>query len=317
MNDTNLFIQFQFPQNHVIMFACDTYLYTKEEDICGKIMYTSIAVHGTDSICEKHSSELLYKTAYRHSANNEIYALSDTELQNIGMSLGFEKGKELNNHLCYFSKNVVRKLIPAMSFLDHYYSEDAMILADEVATKYRVEPKDLLITGGLQLFPRPIHEAHDIDIVIPIDRSEQLDNGIFKSATGINETVVEYGFRWPLRWRSSRGHLVCPFFVYRSMEPCIAKAFPLKNMVRNIVTVTDDSYGIFNTPVILVKGECGAVFCRSTLLRGMIKNGYKMDICCPVYHVTDGKLKGNNIAVITNPLKEILNIREILNGYRN
>jgi len=256
MNDTTLFISVDLPSGPVILFACDTYLYSREQDIPGKLMYSGEAVHGTDSIREVHAEYMLYKTAYRRSPGNSMYVATDAELQTIGVSLGLKSGSGVDQHLCCLPDGLSGTLMSAPGFLATYDTKEARLLADEIGEKYGVAPGDLHITGGLQLFPRPIQEAHDVDIVVPVDDCDQLNTVLAHGASERTEPVYEYGFRWPLRWRSSRAHLVCPFFVYRHLPPCVSVFTPTGEIMQSTVTVADDRFSIFNAPTVLVRGLC-------------------------------------------------------------
>ena len=82
------------------------------------------------------------------------------------------------------------------------------------------------------------------------------------------------------------------------------------------VYIRDDIYGVFNAPLLITDGDVGFVLFRSTLLRGMFRKGHEVYLNCPVFTATSGLNKGATVAVVTNPFKEIANIKELLSEYR-
>ncbi len=129
--------------------------------------------------------------------------------------------------------------------------------------------------------------------------------------------VIEYGYMWPLRWFSSEGHLICPFFVYRNLLPPIDRFVSNGLNFKGKVCISDDIYGVFNAPLLITDGGVMFVFCRSTLLRGMLRKGKNLHLDCPEYTVTSGSYKGSKVAIVTNPFKEITNIKDLLDEYRS
>ena len=314
--DDILFLDIQLRDVTCILFVCDTYLYPKANDFYGKLMYTNKRVHGPYMQPRKKSSQILFNCAYRYTTDNILKPLTDEELQEIGKSLGLMQGLGLDKHLCGIPEGSKVVFLHAPSFLEYYSSDETQSLADEIGITYGVDPKDLRITGGLHLFHPSVAEAHDVDIVVPIDSLDQVRTVFNHVESRKNKPVVEFGYVWPLRWFSTDGHLVCPFFIYRNLTLPIERLTFTGQHYHSKVYITDDMYSIFNAPLLITEGGVGLVFCRSTLLRGMLRKNQIIHLNCPLYVVSQGSFVGEQVAVITNPFKEITNILEILNEYR-
>jgi hypothetical protein len=280
-------------------------------------MYSNKKVHKEHTLPGKKYKQIFYNCAYCYTPNKNVRPLSDEELQNVGKALGLSSGVGIDKHLCGPSENSNCSYLYSPLFIEQYHSKEEQLLANEIGQNYGVDPDDLKITGGLHLFPTHISESHDVDIVIPIDSHNQLTK-IFGQIHAVKKKpVIEYGYMWPLRWFSSDGHLICPFFVYRNLLPPIERFVFNGTNFKGKVYINDDIYGVFNAPLLITDGGVKFVFCRSTLLRGMLRKGQDLHLDCPEYTVTSGLYKGNKVAIVTNLYKEIANIKELLSEYRS
>ena len=314
--DDILFLYIQFNDVTCILFVCDTYLYLEPNAFYGKLMYSNKKVHEEYTVPGKKFKQILFNCAYRYTKENMLRPLTDEELQKVGKSLGLALGSGLDKHLCGAPENSKVVFLTSPFFHENYPSEEAQFLANEIGRMYMVDPYDLRITGGLHLFPSNISESHDVDIVISIDSHDQLKN-ILNDTNSIRiKPVREFGYIWPLRWLSTGGHLICPFFVYRNLIPPIEKLTFNGMHFKGKVQIIDDTYCVFNAPLLITEGRVNLVFCRSTLLRGMLRKGQEIHLDCPQYTVTEGSYTGTKVGFITNPFKEITNIQDILSGYR-
>lgn len=316
--DDVLFLYINLKKVACILFVCDTYLYENPYSYHGKLMYSNKKVHGEYTTSGKKQKQIFYNCAYRYadSKKKAIIPLTDEELQRVGKSLGLSLGSGVDKHLCGPPRKAKVSYLFSPFFHELYHSDKERYLAKEIANQYGINLGDLRITGGLQLFPTPIPESHDIDVVIPIDSQEQLIIISNHINAVKNKQVCEFGYIWPLRWFSEGGHLICPFFVYRNLMPPIEKmAFNGMNFDGKVV-ISDDTYSVFNAPVLLTDGSINLVYCRSTLLRGMLRKGHKMYLDCPLCTVTNGLYTGAKVAFVTNPFKEIANIKDILSEYQ-
>jgi len=318
IKDDVLFLYIQLENVACILFVCDTYLYQEPHNYHGKLMYSNIKVHGEYSVPGKGSKQVFYSCAYRYTdtEKNALEPLSDEELQQVGKTLGLSLGVDINEHLCGPPlKSKVTYLFSPFLF-ELYHSKEDQLLANEIAQKYGIDPGDIRITGGLQLFPKPIPESHDVDVVIPVDSQDQLRKISNYTNAAKDKPVCEFGYVWPLRWFNTDGYLICPFFVYRNLMPPIEKIIFNGVKFKERVSISDDTYSIFNAPLLITDGKVDLVYCRSTLLRGMLRNGQEISLDCPLCKVTRGLYKGAKVALVTNPFKEIANIKDILSEYQ-
>lgn len=315
--DDVLFLYVEHKDVTCILFVCDTYLYSKQRKFYGKLMYLNKKVHGEYTLPGKKYKQIFYNCAYCYTTNKNIRPLSDEELQNIGKTLSLFSGVGIDKHLSGPAENWNYSYLYSPLFNEQYHSKKEQLFANEIGQKYGVDPDDLKITGGLHLFPTPINESHDVDIVIPIDSNDQLTKIFYHIHASKEKPVIEYGYMWPLRWFSSGGHLICPFFVYRNLLPPIDRFVSNGKNFKGKVNIIDDIYGVFNAPLLITDGGVRFVFCRSTLLRGMLRKGKELHLDCPEYKVTSGLYKGNKVAIVTNPFKEIANIKDLLSEYHS
>ena len=317
IKDDVLFLYIQLEKVACILFVCGTYLYQEPHNYHGKIIYSNIKVHGEYSLPGKKFKQLFYSCAYRYinARKNVLEPLSDEELQQIGKTLGLSLGININKHLCGLPLNAKVMYLYSPFLFERYHLNEEKLLANEIAQKYGIDPGDIRITGGLQLFHKSIQESHDVDVVIPIDSQDQLRK--ISKYTNINKDnpVHEFGYVWPLRWFSAEGYLVCPFFIYRNLMPPIENINFNSVNFKEKVSICDDTYGIFNAPLLVTDGKVDLVYCRSTLLRGMLRNGQELSLNCPLCKVSRGLYKNAKVALITNPFKEIANIRDLLSEY--
>jgi predicted nucleotidyltransferase len=276
-------------------------------------MYSNVNVHGDNSIRTKTNKSKFFNCAYCYTNLEKkiVRPLSDLELQQIGGKLDLICGIDINKHLNGPKFGSKIKYLNSPHLLDLIDRKKNQLLLDEISNKYLIEVKDLKVIGSIQLFSKEIKNSHDIDIVVSIDSEEQLRN-VFSS----HKRCVEFGYIWPLRWYSRNNHLICPFFIYRGLEPPIKKVSFNGNKYNGKIVIKEDKYGIFNAPLLITDGRIDLVYCRSTLLRGMLRKGHELFLDCPLCKVVEGKYAGANVGFITNPFNEIKNIKNILSEYQ-
>ncbi len=315
MNDGVLFYKIILKNTECILFVSDIFLYQSPRSFFGKLMYTTQPVFGKKSLFIRKSEKVFFKAAYRYMNNNTIIPLTDSQLQTIGINLGLIKGTFLDRLLCGPPSEVETEIMLAPRLIDYYNINDIAWLLDIICSAYNITSNDLLLTGSLHLFPRPLENVHDIDIVIPVDSLHHLNliNKYYLSSE-IN-LVSEYNYIWPLRWYNDSGQIICPFFIYRGLSPPVLKIRPLGKNISGRVRIVDTRFSIFNMPIVETKSLVDLLIFRSTLLRGMLKKGQFIDIDCPLCVVEEGIYSGAMVGLITDPFMEIININQILNEW--
>ncbi len=295
----------------------DPFLYAARPT-AGKLMYSSIRPFGARTLERvTPDNRSLFRCAYRYDGEFAVVAITDSEIQQVAESFGLPSGTEMDAGLSSFNNAPFVEFCGSDIFISRYSSSGALAILDEISRAYGCEPRDIRLSGGLQLFGGALESAHDIDVVIPIHSQEQARHIAAFPIPSSAQRVCEFGYKWALRWVNRHGTIVCPFFVYTAIEPPVRSVAPAGSLDATL-TVEDATYGIFNSPCYAVRGGVDLLLFRATLVRGFIAEGQALPVRAPVYSVTEGGCRGARVAVVTNPWDQVLGFgEEVLSGWRS
>lgn len=294
-----------------ILSVTEPFLYKDIEKAPGKVLYSTSCPYEEKSITTTLFGRTFYKTAYQKH-QNRIMGVSDSTIQRHSAELGMPRGTGIDSNLSMLTRDWQVSLIWPRPVIEMYPDLGGVQVVKEIESAYDCDASLVLLAGGLLLHLKPLREAHDLDVLIPIDSFSQLSSihsFISKSSSG---KVMEYGLRWPLRWFATNGVLVCPFFVYRLLSPPLEAANIQPEKIAGEVIIRNTDYGVFNMPFYETSGVISRLVCRSTLIRGMLRAGQRLCISCPLIRITKGTLMGELAGLITDPWTEIVNFKEVV-----
>ena len=297
-----------------LFFLTDTYLY--KDDIYNapaKLIYSTCKPFRKGNISKYFLGKKWYSVVNR-KINNNIIFLTDKEIQKIArIKYNIESANLFDANLSKINSCDNLRLIWSIPFISRFNSNIALKVCNEIASFYQVDINEIKITGGSLISCNNFEDTHDLDIIIKIDTLKQLE---FLSELHIphySSQVIEYGVRWPLRWRTKNNNkIVCPFFIYGDIKEQIYTVNPLKNKISENIKINNDLFGIFNMPIYSIDASVKYLIIRNRIVRDLIKNNFTFRIFAPLYKVTSGMLKNQIVAVITNPWVQIENFSSLI-----
>ena len=297
-------------------FETDPFLVWPGAPRAAKLLYSTQPPYGNSSIRRGGGAYALYHVARRRPAGGDI-PTTDREMQAVADAAGFPCASFPHSNLSQVQLREIEALSSSVAFSKRFDEPAAREFATEVSRRFEISPPELHLTGGAQIVRGHIEDFHDIDVVIPIWNSTHAKN-ILVSARRSSASVVEHGLVWPLRWRTSKGLLVCPFFVCAETSLLPARGLvPLNDKPETFaVTVEDDTLGLLNMPFYVTSGTHEFLALRNRLLRGVITRGDLLIGAGIRALVTEGANAGSEGILLFEPEAQIRNFSEYLERIR-
>lgn len=284
-----------YSDGEMFAFSVNTpYLYSGSSFEYGKLMYSTINPFGEKALSISYSGEAWHKISSVDS-KGKIIPKTDQEIQSIARSMGFLSGVGVNRSLSELPSHQVRNTIPSRKIdnvITDYDAEYVREIVLEACEHYGINEGDIHVAGSLNLFPRPLQEAHDVDMVIFVDSESMLEKYSRFPRPRYAREVFEFGKVWPLRWWTKEGFLICPFFVYRKL-PLMVESVELTEIEwAGQLIVKDARYSLFELIILETISKNRWVIVRNGALRGEFFYNQKIYVRGCLSLITSGQLKG-------------------------
>lgn len=314
--DDIAWVKSTYKGNEFLFFLTEPFLYPSLERSAGKLIYANCRPFQNGSLKKNKRNVIWYSTTTR-LLQNKPYSLSDSEIQALSRSLGFLPATKIDGNLNSFESADIIETIWTPACEPNLLGFLSSKSVDDIESFYKLPLSKMRITGSMHAFGHDLSQASDIDLVIPINNSEVARMLATSLIPNFSKHVIEYGLKWPLRWYTDEGYIICPFFVYGNLPPLVEKVMDTGETIDCILEIEDDSYGIFNMPIYYVNTPVELLIVRPRIARGVFRKGNKYIVKAPVFEISSGSARGMSAAVVTNVHEQVIGLeRDIFSGWR-
>lgn len=293
--------------DRVLFFCTSPYLNATDEARHGRMVYSASRPYGSASIERRIGERSWFKVTHRIVGERRV-SVSVPEMLSVAEQFGFTEGAGIH-------RNLVR--IPATRIFEEFtappvsslYPEQVASVIQDIATRYGISVSAVGVTGSASAIGERYSKLRDLDVVIPLDTREQVE-AASRSESECGEYDVGLGENWAkalnrphssIRWRHNSGMVICPFFTHGRLVPPVVQLELTNRRAVGSITVTDSTYGVFNTHYYKCAGACSHLMICSTLGRGEVRPGLRVTIDCPIGIITRGAWKGAEVAIVNQP----------------
>lgn len=282
------------PEDHQVM------LFSELDHIIGNPRYLigkSIYISGlTSENAKKYGlkqkligNEIYYNLAYESLNGNTNRARTDKEIKNLASKFTTNNDNASNiinlpflfaDLITVYDKKYLVKTFDPRAALETIISRNKIVYEalDEVSKMLNIGLNCIGITGSCSIGAR---DWSDLDFVFYAskDGMRELLERIDYYRTKYGE-AAEHGIRWPCRFFTKSGHLICSFFNYTTsdyLSPLVNSEL-LETPAKDFdFYVTDDTHTLSKTPTLLSKtSKYNKLIILSSAFKGVFRNGYRI-----------------------------------------